>query len=329
MAAPRVFISSTCYDLKYIRENLKYFIRNLGYEPVMSEEGSVYYNPLINVQDACVAEIPSCQILVLIIGGRFGSEFKDESRSITNQEFLEAIKHKIPAFALVEQGVHDQYFVYNSNKDNTDLNSEKIRYPAVDSTKIFQFISDVQSQSINNALVPFSDFEGIQSYLRQQWASMFNQYLMSKNEESRVTDLLKEITATNEKIEFLSRQVVKSVGDTITQLKVQAYDLIIEERVSQDLLAWNIKPVPEIFLKNEDLDSLCNDDFMNPDLKESGKEYGENYQDSTLTFGGPPYTCGSKKLKSMRTQFAETRSKLLKLLKDADVALDAFLSASN
>ena len=329
MASPRVFISSTCYDLKYIRENLKYFIRNLGYEPVMSEEGSVYYDPLLHVQDACIAEIPSCQILVLIIGGRFGSEFKDGSRSITNQEFLEAVKHKIPVFALVEQGVHDQYFVYKSNKDNPDLDSEKIRYPSVDSTKIFQFISDVQSQSINNALVPFSDFEGIQSYLRQQWASMFNQYLMSKNEESRVTDLLKEITATNEKIEFLSRQVVKSVGDPITQLKVQAYDLIVEERVSQDLLAWDIKPIPEIFLKNEDLDSLCNNDFVNPDLEESGKPYREDYSGSTLTFGGPPYTCGSTKLESMRTQFAETRAKLLKLLKDADVALEAFLSASN
>lgn len=37
MAVPRVFVSSTWYDLKYIRENLKYFIRGLGYEPVLAE----------------------------------------------------------------------------------------------------------------------------------------------------------------------------------------------------------------------------------------------------------------------------------------------------
>jgi hypothetical protein len=42
MATPRVFISSTCYDLKYIRENLKFFIQNAGYEPVLSEEGNVF-----------------------------------------------------------------------------------------------------------------------------------------------------------------------------------------------------------------------------------------------------------------------------------------------
>jgi hypothetical protein len=39
MAAPKVFVSSTWYDLRYIRENLKYFISNLRYEPVLSEEG--------------------------------------------------------------------------------------------------------------------------------------------------------------------------------------------------------------------------------------------------------------------------------------------------
>ena len=50
MAIPRVFVSSTCYDLKYIRENLKYFIRTLGYEPVLSEEGSVYYDPQRDTQ---------------------------------------------------------------------------------------------------------------------------------------------------------------------------------------------------------------------------------------------------------------------------------------
>lgn len=27
MATPRIFVSSTCYDLKYIRENLKFFVR--------------------------------------------------------------------------------------------------------------------------------------------------------------------------------------------------------------------------------------------------------------------------------------------------------------
>jgi hypothetical protein len=69
VANPRVFISSTCYDLRYIRENLKYFVRTLGYDPVLSEEGSIFYDPKTHVQDALLLEIPNCQLFVLIIGG--------------------------------------------------------------------------------------------------------------------------------------------------------------------------------------------------------------------------------------------------------------------
>lgn len=105
MAIPRVFISSTCYDLKYIRENLKYFIRTLGYEPVLSEEGSVYYDPTLDTQDSCLREIPSCQLFVLMIGGRFGGAYKDTEDSITNNEYREAVKSKIPVFALVDNSV--------------------------------------------------------------------------------------------------------------------------------------------------------------------------------------------------------------------------------
>ena len=73
MAIPRVFISSTWYDLRYIRENIKFFVRGMGFEPVLSEEGSVFFDPRRHTQDACLAEVPNCQIFVLVIGGRYGS----------------------------------------------------------------------------------------------------------------------------------------------------------------------------------------------------------------------------------------------------------------
>jgi hypothetical protein len=37
LAIPRVFVSSTFYDLRYIRENLRIFIKNMGFEPILSE----------------------------------------------------------------------------------------------------------------------------------------------------------------------------------------------------------------------------------------------------------------------------------------------------
>jgi hypothetical protein len=41
MARPRVFISSTFYDLKQVRSALEIFIKNIGYDPVLHERGAV------------------------------------------------------------------------------------------------------------------------------------------------------------------------------------------------------------------------------------------------------------------------------------------------
>lgn len=35
MAELRVFVSSTCYDLSLLRSQLRTFIKNMGYEPIM------------------------------------------------------------------------------------------------------------------------------------------------------------------------------------------------------------------------------------------------------------------------------------------------------
>lgn len=45
MAKPRVFVSSTYYDLKYARERLERFIEAYNMEPVLFESDEVYFNP--------------------------------------------------------------------------------------------------------------------------------------------------------------------------------------------------------------------------------------------------------------------------------------------
>lgn len=43
MAKPRVFISSTFYDLRTVRLELDKFIESIGYEPIRNEEGDIPY----------------------------------------------------------------------------------------------------------------------------------------------------------------------------------------------------------------------------------------------------------------------------------------------
>lgn len=42
---PRIFVSSTYYDLKYIRNDLENFIKSFGYESVLFESGDIAFVP--------------------------------------------------------------------------------------------------------------------------------------------------------------------------------------------------------------------------------------------------------------------------------------------
>lgn len=315
MPSPRVFISSTCYDLKYIRENLKYVIRNIGYEPVLSEEGAVFYDPNLHVQDACLAEVPSCQMFVLIIGGRYGGRYLDTEKSITNAEYNEAVKSKIPIFALVERMVFDQNSVFIANRENPDVDENIVSYPAVDDTKIFDFIDEVRSKAINNALVPFSDFEDIQNYLRQQWSSMMYRFLTSESEAKRVTDLFGSLSRATEKIEFLTAQIVDSVAEPQTKLNVEFYDRMLKYGVVRDLALWDLSPTPKKILEHKSFDDFC-----------GNKIKIEEKDIVSIVGGGPPYELSRPSYERNIEQYKELREELKTRLREEGKSLEQFLS---
>lgn len=57
MAKPRIFISSTFYDLKQIRTDLDNFIKGMGYDVVRNEQGNIPYglnnNCIIDIYSSC------------------------------------------------------------------------------------------------------------------------------------------------------------------------------------------------------------------------------------------------------------------------------------
>ncbi|MDV2488919.1 DUF4062 domain-containing protein [Acinetobacter johnsonii] len=97
MAKPRIFVSSTYYDLKHIRASLSLFIDSLGYESILFEKGQIAFVSDDPLDISCYREAASADIFVLIIGGRYGSEtsevpIKSKSQytdynSITHKEY--------------------------------------------------------------------------------------------------------------------------------------------------------------------------------------------------------------------------------------------------
>jgi hypothetical protein len=273
MAAPRVFISSTCYDLKYIRENIRYFVKTLGYEPILSEDGNVFYNPSLHTHDACLTEIPNTQMFVLVIGGRFGGKFKDQDSSITNAEYREAVRLKIPVFALVDSAVYNEHHLYIKNKNNSKVNLTDLLFPAVDSTKIFDFIDEVRGAAVNNALVPFRDFGDIENYLRRQWAAMMFDFLSSKNEAQRVEDTLSTLAQMNSRIEMLSKQILVSVGTEDAKIDASLYEEMMGSGAIRDLAFCGRRPTPAHVFVNSSFRSCAKSLGLNLQIEEESTDH--------------------------------------------------------
>lgn len=76
MANLKVFVSSTCYDLQGIRAQIRSMLVGMLYEPVMSDQSDVIYDPRIHTHTSCLREVENCDVMILIIGSRFGGEIK-------------------------------------------------------------------------------------------------------------------------------------------------------------------------------------------------------------------------------------------------------------
>jgi Domain of unknown function (DUF4062) len=109
MARPRVFISSTFYDLKQIRSDLELFIRDIGYDPVLHERGAIPYGTKEKLEEYCYREINQVEILVSVIGGRFGSQSDHQPYSISQQELKTAYELGVQVYIFVEAQVLSEF----------------------------------------------------------------------------------------------------------------------------------------------------------------------------------------------------------------------------
>lgn len=214
MAKPRIFVSSTYYDLKHIRNSLESFISQFGYESVLFESGDIPFDHTQALDESCYSEINSCHMLVLIIGGRYGSSVSEESdkgnvddtfKSITKKEYETAREKDIPIFIFVDKSVMAEYQTYKENKKN-----DSIVYAHVDSVGVFQLLDEILSQGRNNLTREFEKFDDISEWLTDQWAGLFADFLSKKSADSTLNNLSSQV----EELKQLSG-VLKSYNESI------------------------------------------------------------------------------------------------------------------
>ncbi|MCU1391097.1 MAG: hypothetical protein JWL72_4435 [Ilumatobacteraceae bacterium] len=226
MAVPRVFVSSTYFDLRHIRASLDGFISSLGFETVLSEKGDIAYAYDRPLDESCYAEVSQCDILLLIVGGRYGSAASDETAdhapeflsrydSITRREFQRAVDEDRPVWILVEANVMAEYQTYKVNRGRVE-----VRYAHVDSINVFELLDSIVDQSRNNPTATFQTFGDIEEWLRRQWAGLFGDLLRRRSTHAELASLaaqVNEMKDLNHTFKTYLEKVVQSVAPTESQ----------------------------------------------------------------------------------------------------------------
>lgn len=248
MASLRIFVSSTCFDLGPIRGQLRNFLNSMGYEPIMSDYNDVLYDPRIHTHTSCIEEIATCDLVVLLVGSRFGGKAipeaiskvdfdaileksksvdhlkKRENISVTQLEVLKAVEIEIPIFTFIDNRLYNDHELYEKNKgkllkigkeeETKDL-IKLIDFPSIDKPEtaefIFEFINFLRHRTKGNSINTFTKFEDIEDTLKKQWAGLFQKLL----NESRNKQLeFKRIDTLSNQFEDLKTAILTSIGSS-------------------------------------------------------------------------------------------------------------------
>jgi hypothetical protein len=204
MAKPRIFISSTFFDLRQVRSDIDRFIKDLGYEGVRNEQGNIPYGKEEKLEEYCYKEISNIDILISIIGGRFGSASTHENYSVSQMEIKTALNLDKQVFIFVDKNVYSEYRTYLSNKINLN-----VKYHYVDNIKIYEFIEQLEGLPKNNPIQGFESSEEIVHFLKEQWAGLFQSFLQEQRRLKEVNLLqgLENTASTlNQLINYLTEE---------------------------------------------------------------------------------------------------------------------------
>lgn len=189
MSKVNVFVSSTCYDLSQIRNDIKQCISDLGHNPILSELKDFPIDTRLTSSENCINAVKNeADIFILIIGNKYGSVL-ESGKSITNSEFLTAVNKGIPiyTFALKQMTTILPLWEKNPNADFSNV---------VDNNKVFEFLADVRKKrGLWN--FEFEKAQDIVEILKAQFSNLFHDALRVKKavETSEANGLFQKISS--------------------------------------------------------------------------------------------------------------------------------------
>ncbi|MGA2395533.1 MAG: DUF4062 domain-containing protein [Candidatus Lustribacter sp.] len=171
-------VSSTFYDLREIRQQLASMISDeLGYKALISESPLFPIEPDIAAIENCRRRVEEdVDILVLVIGRRYGSIYLESGKSITNIEYAAARAKGIPIYVFIDNQAQTLFEAWRGAVGET----KRAIGSAVEDARLFEFIERIR---VDDGVWTngFTNAADITSSLRAQLA-----FLMKSGLDDRV-----------------------------------------------------------------------------------------------------------------------------------------------
>lgn len=180
MSKTKIFVSSTCYDLSQVRDDIRNCLLDLGHQPYLSDYSSFPVIPDLTITENCSRNVrENTDIFILIIGGRYGSLDKEHNKSITNIEYNISKEYGIESFIFVSESIYKILPLWEKN-DSADFSDY------VDSTEVFKFIKGINSEQ--KWIFTFDKASDIINIIKVQ-LSFYLKYLVDKKRGNKLEPL--------------------------------------------------------------------------------------------------------------------------------------------
>lgn len=157
-------ISSTIQDFKDARKILKEILTTAGYKVLISEDGSIIADPNEETYENCFKAIEQSDIVIFLIGSRYGSLYDESSGvSITRQEYRHAKALGRQRFMFVDSGVWAARSVYRAYKKK---GLPFVESPVVSDSRVVDFIDEVDEE--RKWIHQFEDVSDLVQQVKQQ-----------------------------------------------------------------------------------------------------------------------------------------------------------------
>jgi len=122
---PKVFLSSTVYDLIDLRAEASQHISDLGLSPSLSDSAVSEFSVVAdeNSIETCLANVKSSDFFVLVLSRRYGPSLGKigyDDISATHLEYRHAVEHSVPVLFYVRDKLEAEYRIWTKNK-GTDV----------------------------------------------------------------------------------------------------------------------------------------------------------------------------------------------------------------